>query len=520
MSTRREGANLAGDSIAESLQFAANASTRAVACAMLSLLPMRPAQLRFSTLVRGLAVLALLLASRGARAQSVTGIVGPVLRVESDGTTSADDLDKHPHPGGVPVNAVNFSDCAADLDYKFVLGLDTNPNDQLVAYVGPGDCTPYAAREGLTPTCWPVTAGAIPQASKITVLVRMQDLAKYATSTSSPPTVYSAATNSACVAQTSSAGASLWLYFFFVDGFDNAIGLAQPYPVLVDTQAAASKAVAANSGDSSVSMSIPAVSDPDITGWNLYCDPPRGEETETNGVAYYPPTTTACVDASTNDASDASDGDAKESSDANDSIDATPSTDATQSIDASEPSDANASLDAEASTDAQSTAPSTDEAGGCSSGVNVNDAAIPFTGGGTCAASTVFAAAAKPLTLKDGSVAVGPGATQTVLPAAYLCGQANATDTSATITGLKDGYYYEIGVGATDAVGNVGTLATACGNPLEASDFYAWYWSKNGRAGGGFCSTDGVGTPAGTTTAFGALFAACCAAIVRRRRRR
>jgi MYXO-CTERM domain-containing protein len=111
------------------------------------------------------------------------------------------------------------------------------------------------------------------------------------------------------------------------------------------------------------------------------------------------------------------------------------------------------------------------------------------------------------------------GRAQTVIPTVYRCGQAQAGDTSVTINGLKDGYYYDVALAATDAVGNVGPLSATCGEPLREDDFFNYYWSENGRAGGGYCSTDGAGAPGGTS-AFGVLFAAACAAAVRRKRRR
>ena len=107
---------------------------------------------------------------------------------------------------------------------------------------------------------------------------------------------------------------------------------------------------------------------------------------------------------------------------------------------------------------------------------------------------------------------------QTLIPSVYLCGQALSTDTSAQANGLKNGYYYAVAVGATDAVGNVGPLATTCGEPQVQYDFHNVYLQDNGLAGVGYCSTDGVGVPGGTS-ALGVLFAATCAAMVRRRRR-
>ena len=105
----------------------------------------------------------------------------------------------------------------------------------------------------------------------------------------------------------------------------------------------------------------------------------------------------------------------------------------------------------------------------------------------------------------------------------YLCAQIGGTSTSVTVPNiggvpyLKDGYYYNVAVAATDAAGNVGPLSNvACGEPVPVADFWRLYYDAGGRAGG--CSAEGVATPAGTS-GLGVLMVASMVGIIRRRRR-
>jgi hypothetical protein len=493
---------------------------------MLSDRPMRLAPPRAFHLVGSIAVLVSLLATRGALAQAVTGIPVAPQRLEPDGT-SADALNANPHPGGVPVNAINYEDCAADLRFKFTLNLaELNANAQLVAYAGPTDCTAASARIGTSPTCWSLTPDAIPQAAQTTVTIHMRDLAADAPLSPLTTSAYPNATSAACVAQTTSAGNSIFIYFFFVDGNGNAVGVAQAYPITVDTQASdVNGSIKAIPADGTLSIGIPTNTDPDITGWNAYCDPPAGEETEFDGVPSTAPSNGGmCVDAASTDAnsstdatSSPADGSLDATSEASDEASSDAETSEASSSDDAGAADAASSVDADAGADAQSSSQASDAATGNPCGASLSDAAIPGVVG--CQTSSVFAPTVLVTTANEAGVTTAGGHAQTVIPLAYRCGQGLATDTSVTVTGLKDGYFYEVALAATDAVGNVGPLAVTCGEPLHEDDFFNYYWAQNGRAGGGYCSTDGAGAPGGTS-AFGVLFAAGCAAAVRRKRRR
>jgi hypothetical protein len=180
-----------------------------------------------------------------------------------------------------------------------------------------------------------------------------------------------------------------------------------------------------------------------------------------------------------------------------------------------------------------------DDAGGSTCGVPLNDAQIPSPGG--CSASSVLVAGGSNLpassyvddagqtifeeggsslsVVEEGGAALS-GGTMKLIPSKYLCGTSSVTSTKINVEHLKDGYYYNIAVGAVDALGNVGPLSNVvCGEPVPVNDFWKIYNQDGGRAGGGFCSAEGVGTPAGTS-GLGAITVASMVAMVRRRRRK
>jgi hypothetical protein len=93
-----------------------------------------------------------------------------------------------------------------------------------------------------------------------------------------------------------------------------------------------------------------------------------------------------------------------------------------------------------------------------------------------------------------------------------------------TVTGLKNGVYYNVAVSAVDGSGNIGPPSpqspTSCDFPAPVSDFWRIYRTDGGGAGGGFCALEAVGAPVGSTVLFGGLGAAAVAVVRRRRRRR
>jgi uncharacterized protein (TIGR03382 family) len=481
---------------------------------------MRPA---WSFLVAFAVVCALAFTSREASAQSsVTGILGAVLRCEpgTSACNNADNAGNHPHPSGVLVNVLNFEDCEANLFYQFQIGVSSPSSSyQLEAWVGTQDCSQLTNRQtSATSVCWPVAPFQDALVNPSLLNVRMQDIASGAFTTTHPvsytPSADSASTP-ICQAQTQTGATTLTLYIFFVDGGSNPIGTVQQYPITFDTRAGDVQGnISVGVGDTVLIIGIPGTTDPDTQGYNVYCDPPPGQESAVETVP---------VEASTNN------GQCSTSSSGGGST-----TDALVSTDAAEDG---ATSDGAASDSSTTVTTPNDDAGGNVCGIGLNDAGIPSPGG--CSQSsvlipggsssnlttttdeaglTIFEEASTVLTSDEAGVAF-TGGTMRLIDPKYLCAQIGGTSTSVNVPGLKDGYYYNVAVAATDAAGNVGPLSNVgCGEPVPVADFWRRYYEAGGLAGGGFCSAQGVGVPAGTT-GLGVLMVASMVAIVRRRRR-
>lgn len=421
---------------------------------------------------------------------SVTGILGTVLRLEQDGS-SADDKDKHPHPNGVLVNAINFEDCIADLKYRFDLGIsnvDTSYN--LDVWAGTQDCTQIANRQAATAVCWPVTNPTPATTNPVTVEVNMEDIVSQVTLTSHTVS-YARANANVCQLQTATGAQNVSLYFFFEQS-GNAVGTGQPYPVKVDTRAGDVQGnITVGQGDTLLVVNIPSTTDTDTQEWNVYCDPPPGGEPDGSNV-------TVAVDAATNGGQ---------------CTNPNPTTPSDAST-ADGSSDSGASLDATASASDASSA-ILDDAGGNYCGTVLSDSGIPSPGG--CSSSNVltpgtggtptiigYDEAGAPIYGDGGTTTVtteagttfSAGGTMKLIPSQYLCGQGSATSTQILVKQLQDGKFYNVAVAAVDGVGNVGPLSNvACGEPIPVTDFWDRYRQANGSAGG-FCSVPrGVGAP-------------------------
>jgi hypothetical protein len=453
--------------------------------------------------------------SRDAQAQSsVTGILGAVQRCEppvGSDCNDADNAGENPHPSGVLVNTLNFEDCEANLFYQFQVGISAPSSSYVLeAWAGTQDCSVLTNRQtSATSVCWPVAPFSDALTNPYLLNVRMQDIASGGFTTTHPVTYVPTNDPTVCQEQTQTGATTITLYIFFVDGGSNPIGTVQQYPITFDTRAGDVQGnISVGVGDTVLIIGVPGTTDPDTQGYNVYCDPPPGSESATETVP---------VDAATNN------GNCTTSS-AGGLTDALASTDA---------------LVDDGSTDSAATIISTpnDDAGGNVCGAKLNDSGIPapggcsqssvlVAGGGTTstavtneAGETIFEDAESTTTVaEEGGVAIN-GGTMKLIDPKYICGQTGGTSTSINVEHLKDGYYYNIAVAATDAAGNVGPLSNvACGEPVPVADFWRLYYEAGGRAGGGFCSAEGVGVPAGTS-GLGVLMVASMVAIVRRRRR-
>ena len=504
-----------------------------------------------------LAVLASVFASvdASADAPTVTGILAPVSRVEPNGTNADSYSTGNPHPGGVPTNVVNYSDCEHDLRFQFTLSLSgVYPDYDLVAWAGPTDCTAAAAREGATATCWPVTDGPIPQgggkteagAQTTTVPVYMRDIAAQAGTSTAVTPVYASqrGSDAACQAQAGAGATSVSIYFFFTDRVTtvgNAIGVGAAYPIVVDTVAETigDAFSVTEQLDSQLTVAITAPVSSDTTIFNVYCDPPPGQETAVGLVPYDAASNhEQCIDGAVDSASAQTALDAEAEAAAVDAEAGAAALDAEADGAAADAAPV-ATSDA-AVADAQADATSGGEAGGADASSTLDEAGgngcgttVTGFGPGSCSAGSVLQPGGGTTTGDAGIEAGAEGGAeagaeagvvsrgkQTLeVPGKYLCGTAAVGSPTLTLAGLRDGYFYNIAVAAVDGAGNIGPLSVACTGPVQLADFWYNYTAAGGQAGGGYCSTaEGVGVPAGTT-GLGVLMVAAFVAVVRKRRR-
>ncbi len=468
----------------------------------------------FSVLFLSFAITcALVFTSGHARAQtttssapSVTGFVSQTERCEPpvggscNASQNADNAGENPHPNGVADSTINFEDCEANLYYQFQVGI-SNPSSSysLEAWVGTEDCSQLANRQtSATSVCWPVAQFAASLVNPYPLYVRVRDIVSGAFTTTHPVTYAASGVagsdDGVCRSQVQTGPTALVLYVFFADAEGNPYNNVQTYNLSVDMLAGDVQGnVSIGIGDTLLIVNVPPTTDPDTQGYNVYCDPPPGQETASETVS---------VDAATN----------------NGQCEAVLS-------------DGGSIDDGDTTTDGSNTGVSArDDAGGNKCGVPLNDAGVPAPGG--CSTSSVLVAGGTgsdvleeggSVVEDEGGVAGGTmnAALQYGQPtgAKYLCGYGSASSSSIDVTGLKDGYHYNIAVACVDGNGNVGPLSNvSCAEPVPVADFWRVYTSAGGSAGGGFCSAEGAGVPSGTS-GLGALTVAGAAALVRRRRR-
>jgi hypothetical protein len=444
------------------------------------------------------AVMAVLLWSGAARAQTAgptATITGVVTRVEADGSAATD---AHKHPDGVLNNAVNFNDCEANLALQYTLSVTgigtTSTNYNLETWAGTSDCSQLAARTPATATCWRVAAKVGPSSVQqtTTVTVRAQDVASQISSGATKNAGdFVASDEKACHAQTDSGSTNVTVYFFFASSADGSVsGTPATAPVTVDLLAGSVNGdISLEFGSTLLYVNLTASRDPDIKGYNVYCDPPKDPN----------------ADASVGDAS------------------TTTTTTTTNTCDASTTTTptADASLDdggdASAAVDSSTTTPTP---ASCDGGTTTTTTTTPTTGTvpAKCHATSALVSGGGTTTTDEAGVATTTGGVQRLIPGAFLCGQFDSTSTRLKIDGLTDGVLYDIAVAARDAVGNVGPLSNVdCETPGPIDDFWDAY-NKAGGGAGASCALEGAGMPAGTGILALGMIGAAVAATRRRRR--
>jgi hypothetical protein len=453
-----------------------------------------------------LAVLAAFLAfDREARAQScpaglsVKPFTTAVTRV-SNGTTPLPD-----HPGAVPVNVINYSDCINDESLQFSVGISGISSYNILAWAGSADCASLAARTPATQTCWEVMSPSVMQVNPTILTIKVRDIVAFINAgTSTKPARWSAnQPASVCdTAQTSDAASTISLSIFAADGQGNPCGSEDTYGITVDMLAGSVTGTpTASAGDGLIIVNIPGTTDPDIKGFNVYTDPP--------------PTGAATADAATTlpfcDAAPAEPVvDAGDAGDAGDT-----------GVDAATPDTGIAGDDGGDSGNDSGIVSTTPEAGACLT-VPINDGGAAASNL-SCQSAVLVNGTGGTTTTDEAGVTTTVGGKPTNLPANYLGKAVGIGTTRAIVSGLQNDQTYAVAVAATDAAGNVGplTVVAACGantTPDPVSDFWTNYTKDGGLAGGGFCQAEGVGAPAGSA-ALGGMMIAAMIGMMRRRRR-
>ena len=380
---------------------------------MLHGLPMRCV---FSLLLSLVLALALAFAPRAAWAQatsgapSVSGIEGAVLRCEppvTGGCNNADNTGGNPHPNGILDNTINFEDCEANLYYQFELGI-SNPSSSydLEAWVGTEDCSQLANRQtSATSVCWPVAPFYASLVNPYLMNVRIRDIASGVFTTTHPVTYVATGLDNTddavCQSQTQTGGTALVLYMFFADAEGNPYNTVQQYPITLDMRAGDVQGnISVGVGDTVLIVSIPQTTDPATQGYNLYCDPPPGQETASETVPVDAPTNNGLCAAQVPDTG------------------TTVATDALASV----------SEDG-ATEDSGSGVANVDDAGGNACGAILNDAGIPSPGG--CTTSTVLV----PGGTSSNLVAVTDEAGNTIYEEASASSGLIETEGGATVSG-------------------------------------------------------------------------------------
>jgi hypothetical protein len=422
-----------------------------------------------------------------------------------------------PRPQNLDPTAVNYSDCAQDLNLQFTLlvtgGLPCT--DTIQVWVGSTDCTQLSARQTTSgsPRCWPaVEPGLFVMSTSSTNNIRARDLVAFISNTE-PPVTYAGvveARGNACQSQDAPGVDALSVTFMAVEADGQTVdgsvvytmnaALVGPFP---PTQ------VTAGVGENLIVVNWTPATDATIQGYNIYCEG-QGPGDAAVADGQIPPATLVCPDTGVSSASDAEAG-----------------TTTTAAVDACVPVIMSG----------------TPGAGGGSCASNnlvdsfclVNGVSVPVDSCLTTTPTQVDAGEAgiiTPIVTDSGtgeaSVAAGTAVGISNIPGIYLCGVVGGNTTSSFVVqgfteggaGIVDGTEYAVGVAATDGEGNTGLISTlSCVIPQPVITFWDRYLEDGGLAGGGFCALEGAGIPV-SGSLFGIGMSAAVLAYARRRRRR
>ncbi len=431
-------------------------------------------------------------------------------------------------PPALNPNGINFSDCAEDMTLQFLLTACnfTGQNLQVFASRSGSDCTSQSDR-GLSgvAVCWPVSTGStglvLSQGTQ-TINIRVQDIVGPENESPSPTNMQSFG-SSACNAQSSFLAVPININFLPLDpGTGALVGTNYIYPLGTDLVGPPAPAgVGILNGDTLFTVNWTPNVDTDTGGYDVLLDPIRGQEPPDAMVTQ---TTTGGGTATTVLVCPAEAGGTEDSSTDGAITDATVMTPASPPI----PLDgALGDSGCHFTQIASTTTTATSNGGTCNDPV-LSGATLADAGSSTPVAPVEEIDDAG--NVIDTGVAVVEGVGGIFVPPNGIVVDPNpgtgttatgATNSTFTVTGLKNGFNYNVAVSAVDNYGNIGPPSTQqCAVPAPVDDFWKTYRLAGGEAGGGFCALEAVGAPAGTTAAFvgaGALFAM---GLRRRRSRR
>jgi hypothetical protein len=407
-------------------------------------MPPRPARLH-AYLFAFVALALLTIAPRRALAQGTVTVAinnsASLPRVNKDGSPRS-------KRATIAPEGINLQDCRDDMQVQFpltVTGFATSDNFEVWGTDQSGaDCTVATARSGATQTCYQVPAN-FSRVQTQTTNIGVKEIIKGLPAASSDVAADGCRRVNAY---------TISLFFLVLRGTDVA-GNAK-VTLSVDTQGpTALSGVRLQPGNTAVTIAWDAVGEggaDDITGARVFCDPdPKPVGASDAG------TKIVCLDDSgaTTTAFDASD---------------------TVGL-------------AEAGVTCSEVANSGGAAG----------AAIPvvepgFPSDGKSCASQAFAPVGGVELVADDA-----------LYAKYGCGKTDSSTGNtirvSDIAGvpLENGRVYAVAVAAIDSFGNLGEISPQiCQYPEETSDFWRDYRGAGGQSGGGFCSIEGPGFPAGS----------------------
>ncbi|MEO8799095.1 MAG: hypothetical protein ABI551_14500 [Polyangiaceae bacterium] len=411
-----------------------------------------------------------------------------VLHFAPDGTTAV------AHPNGSQPSWISHSDCEQNILIRVPLTVSgTNNGSVMQVWAGANgvDCTDALNRTGTTQQCWEVYANGIPFQQSLTVDIKAQDvIAPLTLGTGQKPPTYSAGTPAACDSVTQSGAIPLTLYFMFINGGGTVSGTSATYALSAALIGpVAPTGVAVSVGDSLLKVNWVPANDVNTQGFQIFCDPPPGKEGTASDAGggdtiVDSGTVLVCQDGGTEDGG---------FDDAGNYL-------------------GDIAVDGGCTSENQSTGTSGENGNCVSSEI--------FSGGGTTSTTTTgddesgtgtntVATGIKPPPANIGDYICGPKGSNVGSP----------TSNSTTLTGLKNGTHYVIGVASYDIVGNLGPMSIpGCDSPTPVSDFWNVYKNAGGSGGGGFCSVDKNNEPAGLG-AFAIVGGACAISVFRRRRK-